>query len=318
MGESNAYLRPEVLGRIANLGLRARRVVEGVISGQHRSPMHGLDVEFASYREYAPGDDLKRLDWRVYGRSNRYYIKQYEEESNLRATILMDASASMAYPRHFPRHFPRFGSRARSEADLSMTKYDYAATVAASLAALLVRQRDAVGLAMFDDERREVIAPAATAAQLAKIVHVLEQANPQRSTRLGDVMLETAERLRRRGMVIIISDLLTDLDRFHEGLGRFQHQGHDILVVQVLHADELDLPFDGSVQFNDLESDADVFAEPRFFRRDYQQAMQSFCEDIARRCRGAGIDTIQLRTDMDLGLALSHFLFVRSRITRRT
>src|SRR5580693_9743461 len=162
-----SLLDPVILARITSLGLRAQRVVEGSISGLHRSPLHGVSVEFADYREYSPGDDLKRLDWRAYARSNRFQIKRYEEESNLRATILLDASASMRYGRG------------------AMTKFDYAATLAASLAALLVRQRDAVGLVVFDQEERAWLRPAATQSQLSKIIDVIEKTKPDRTTELA-------------------------------------------------------------------------------------------------------------------------------------
>src|SRR4051812_1134629 len=213
-----SYLVPEILARIARLGLRAQRVVEGTISGLHRSPLHGLSVEFADYREYAPGDDLKRLDWRAYARSERYVVKRFEEESNLRATILLDASRSMKYA-------------ARNRA---MSKFDYAATLAASLAALCVKQRDAVGLALVDQQERTWLRPAATQAQLARIIDALEHATPDRQTELGAVIHRVADQIRSRGLVIVISDLLTDLDALYSGLGRLQHQGHEILVFQIL------------------------------------------------------------------------------------
>src|SRR5215475_15890941 len=193
MAESPKYSDPEVLARIAGLTLRASRVVEGTVSGLHRSPFHGFNVEFAEYREYSPGDDLRQLDWRVLGRTDRFYIKQYEEESNLRATIVMDASASM-----------RYGSGA-------MTKFDYAATLAASMATLLVEQQDPVGLALFDREERLTLRPAATQAQLAHIIGQLEEARPDRETELGAVLKTLGEQLKKRALVIIISDLLTDL-----------------------------------------------------------------------------------------------------------
>jgi uncharacterized protein (DUF58 family) len=202
MNESRKYSDPEVLARIAGLTLRASRVVEGTVCGLHRSPFHGFNVEFAEYREYSPGDDLRRLDWRVLGRTDRYYIKQYEEESNLRATIVLDASASM-----------RYGSGA-------MTKFDYAATLAASLATLLVEQQDPVGLALFDSQQRTVLQPAATQAQLTHIIHHLEDARPDRQTELGTVLQTLSGQLKRRGLIVIVSDLLTDLESFYDGLAR--------------------------------------------------------------------------------------------------
>src|SRR5215510_9526053 len=181
MATSPKLSDPEVLARIAGLTLRARHVVEGTISGMHRSPFHGFDVEFAEYREYSPGDDLRRLDWRVLGRTDRFYIKQYEEESNLRATLVMDASASM-----------RYGSGA-------MTKFDYSATLAASLATLLIEQQDPVGLALIDTQQRQTLPPAATQAQLAQIMHQLEDALPDRETQLGPVLQTLAGQLKKRG-----------------------------------------------------------------------------------------------------------------------
>jgi uncharacterized protein (DUF58 family) len=295
MAESHKYSNPEVLARIAGLSLRATRVVEGTVSGLHRSPFHGFNVEFAEYREYSPGDDLRQLDWRVLGRTDRFYIKQYEEESNLRATIVMDASASM-----------RYGSGA-------MTKFDYAATLAASLATLLIEQQDPVGLALFDREERMTLQPAATQAQLAHIIDQLERAKPDRETDLGMVLQTLAGKLKKRGLVIIISDLLTDLESFYSGLARLEYTGNEILVFQVLDKDELDLPFDDLVLFRDIEGNEELFAEPWGFRKAYCKAMEEFVSEIQDTCGSRGIDHLLLRTDNDLALALSHYLHRRER-----
>jgi uncharacterized protein (DUF58 family) len=257
MPTKSSYLDPVVLSSIHNLGLRAQRVVEGTISGLHRSPLHGVSVEFASYREYAPGDDLRRLDWRAYARSNRHFVKQYEEESNLRATILLDASASMKY------------------GEGPMTKFDYAATVAASLASLCVHQRDAVALGIFDSSERVFLRAAATQAQLAKIIDVLDRSKPERESDLGGVMNQVCDKIKRRGVVIVISDLLVDLDSFYKSLGRLQHNGHEILVFQILDDDEIELPFGDSVLFKDIEGTEQLFAEPWAFRKAYKQAMET-------------------------------------------
>jgi uncharacterized protein (DUF58 family) len=291
-----SYLDPKILARIVPLGLRAQRIVEGSISGLHRSPLHGVSVEFSNYREYAPGDDLKRLDWRAYARSNRFHIKLYEEESDLRATLLLDASRSMRYGRG------------------AMTKFNYAATLAASLAALLVKQRDAVGLAVFDDAERVWLRPAATQAQLAKIMETLESAQPDRPAELHVAMNKVASQIKRRGVVIIISDLLTDLDLFYDGLSRLRHEGHEILIFQVLDADEIELPFQDSVLFRDIEGGAQaeqLFAEPWAFRKAYKAAMEQFIAEIKSRCHNTGIDHLLLRTNDDLGTALSHYLHGR-------
>lgn len=295
MADWSEYLKPDVLARISRLGLRAERVVQGTLSGLHRSPLHGASVEFADYREYAPGDDLKRLDWRAYARSDRFYIKRFEEESNLRCTVLLDASASMKYGRH------------------AMTKYTYAATVAASFGALLVKQRDAVGLCVFDSAPRVTMRHAATQSQLHKILDVLERTTPDRTTELGAVLQQIAEQIPGRGMVVVISDLLCDLDHFYRSLGRMQHRGHEIMVLQVLDADEIELPFNDSVLFKDIEGAEELFAEPWAFRKAYKHAMEEFIAEVGQRCRFCGIDHLLLKTSDDLGLALSHYLHKRQR-----
>jgi uncharacterized protein (DUF58 family) len=293
MAASPKYSDPEVLARVAGLMLRARRVVEGTVSGLHRSPFHGFNVEFAEYREYSPGDDLRQLDWRVLGRTDRFYIKQYEEESNLRAMLVLDASASM-----------RYGSGA-------MTKFDYAATLAATLATLLVDQQDPVGLALFDSQERMILQPAATQSQLAHIIGQLESAKPDRQTDLGAVLKALGGKLRKRGMVIIISDLLTDLDSFYDGLARLQYLGNEVLVFQVLDKDELDLPFNDLVLFRDIEGQEELFAEPWAFRKAYCKAMETFVAEVKDTCGCRGIDHLLLRTDDDLALGLSHYLHRR-------
>jgi uncharacterized protein (DUF58 family) len=295
MSKSQTYADPDVLASITNLTLRARRVVEGTISGLHRSPFHGFSVEFAEYREYAPGDDLKRLDWRVFGRTDRYYIKEYEEESNLRAMIVMDASASM-----------RYGTR-------PMSKFDYGATVAASLATLLVQQQDPVGLALFDSQPRKVIPPAATQAQVVRIIGELENSRPDRETDLGASLRTLSEQVKQRGLVIVVSDLLTNLDAFYDGIARLQYRGHEIIVIQILDRDELELPFNDNVLFHDIEGTEELFAEPWAFRNAYRAAMQDFIAGVAGGCGSRGIDHLLMVTDEDLGVALSHYIHWRAR-----
>lgn len=296
MTQTPNYSDPEVLARIAGLGLRARRVVEGTISGLHRSPFHGFNVEFAEYREYSPGDDLRRLDWRVFGRTDRYYIKQFEEESNLRSTIVLDASASMRYGRG------------------PLNKFDYAATVVAALATLLVGQQDPVALALFDSQQRTLLPPAATQAQLVRIVEELESSRPDRQTQLGPVLQTLSDKLSKRGLVIVVSDLLTDLEPFYDGLSRLQYRGHEIMVLQVLDRDELELPFDDLVLFKDIEGSEELFGEPWVFRNAYRAAMREFIDCVREHCGARAIDYLLLRTDENLGAALSHYLHSRERM----
>jgi uncharacterized protein (DUF58 family) len=288
------YSDPDAIAQISDLVLRSRRLVEGAISGQHRSPFHGFNVEFAEYREYTPGDDLRRLDWRVFARSDRHYIKQYEEESNVRVTFVVDASNSMNY---------------RGTAPLS--KFDYGATLVVSLAMMLVRQQDPVGFVLFDEAATEILPPAATQAQIMVMSELLEKCQPARKTELGGLLRSLCDRLRRRNMLVIVSDLFTDLEAVYEGLNRLRFLGHEVLVMQVLDRDELELPFDGPTIFHDIEGTDELFAEPWAFRKSYQKAMTDFLATVARECGDRGYDHVRFITDEPLSNSLSYFLHAR-------
>ncbi len=300
MPPSRKYSDPDAIARIADLALRSRRLVEGAINGMHRSPFHGFNIEFASYREYTPGDDLRRLDWRVFARSDRHYIKQYEEESNVRITFLVDASASMKY-------------RGRA-AELS--KFDYASTLVVALSMLLTRQQDPVGLVLFDEAATKVLPPNATQSQVAVIADLLEGCEPARKTELGGLLQSVTGQLRRRSVLVIVSDLLTDLDSVYDGLNRLRFHGHEVLVMHVLDRDELELPFDGPTIFRDIEGEEEVFAEPQSFRRAYRQAMAEFLEGVRKECGNRGYDHVRFLTDEPLGEALSLFLHSREQVAR--
>jgi uncharacterized protein (DUF58 family) len=295
MPPSRAYSDPDAIAQIADLMLRSRRLAEGGISGQHRSPFHGFNIEFAAYRDYTPGDDLRRLDWRVFARSDRHYIKQYEEESNVRVTFVVDASASMNYR----------GSRA------VLSKFDYAATLVVSLAILLARQQDPVGLVLFDEEAGTILPPLAKESQVTVMAGLLRACTPARKTDLGALLRSLTDRVRRRGLLVIVSDLFTDLDSVYDGLNRLRFLGHEVIVLQVLDHDELDLPFDGPTVFHDIEGDEELFAEPGAFRKAYQGAIRDFLDDIRRECGKRGYDHVRFATDDPLGASLG--LFLRSR-----
>jgi uncharacterized protein (DUF58 family) len=292
---SRKYSDPDAIAQISDLVLRSRRLVEGAISGQHRSPFHGFNVEFAEYREYTPGDDLRRLDWRVFARSDRHYIKQYEEESNVRVTFIVDASNSMNY-------------RASST---PLSKFDYGATLVVSLAMMLVRQQDPVGFVLFDEAATTILPPAATQAQIMVMSGLLEKCQPSRKTELGGLLRSLCDRLRRRNMIVIVSDLFTDLESVYDGLNRLRFLGHEVLVMQVLDRDELELPFDGPTIFHDIEGTDELFAEPWAFRKSYQKAMTEFLTTVARECGNRGYDHVKFLTDEPLGRSLSYFLHMR-------
>jgi uncharacterized protein (DUF58 family) len=294
MPPSPRYSDPDVIAQVSDLTLRSRRLVEGAISGMHRSPFHGFNIEFAEYRDYTPGDDLRRLDWRVYARSDRHYIKQYEEESNVRVTFVVDASASMNY---------------RGSAVLS--KFDYAATLVVSLAMLLTRQQDPVGLVLFDEKANTVLPPNATQSQVLVMSGLLERCVPARKTELGGLLRTLTDQSKRRSLMIVVSDLFTDLDLVYEGLNRLRFLGHEVLVLQVLDRDEMELPFDGPTVFRDIEGEEELFAEPWAFRRSYQKAMNEFLDGVRQECGKRGYDHIRFLTDEPLGAALSSFLHAR-------
>jgi uncharacterized protein (DUF58 family) len=300
MPPSQAYSDPDAIARISDLTLRSRRLAEGGISGQHRSPFHGFNIEFAAYRDYTPGDDLRRLDWRVFARSDRHYIKQYEEESNVRVTFVVDASASMNYQ----------GKRS------ILNKFDYASTLVVTLAMLLARQQDPVGLVLFDEAAGTILPPSATQSQVTVMSGLLQACKPARKTELGGLLRSLTDRLKRRGLLVIVSDLFTDLDAVYDGLNRLRYLGHEVLVLQVLDPDELDLPFDGPTVFHDIEGDEELYAEPGAFRKAYQRAMTDFLGEIKRECGSRGYDHVRFQTHEPLGAALGLFLRAREESAR--
>lgn len=294
------YLNPEVVGRITGIGFKTRQPVEGSIAGLHRSPLHGLSPEFADYRSYTPGDDLKNLDWKAYARSDRFYIKRFEEESNLRAVFIIDSSASMKYGA------PEF------------SKYDCAATIAVSLSAVLLKQRDAVGLAILNDRVQEDLKTGGTPSHLAKFIEVLQRTELIGETDIGPAVSQVADQIHRRGVVVVLSDLLTPLDPFYESLGKLQHAGHEVIVVHILHRDEMEMPFKDSVIFKDIEGEEEIFAEPWAFHKAYQAAMEEFTQETRQRCQYCGIDYLQVLTDENLGTVLSSYLHNRQYARSKT
>jgi len=290
------YLDPKTLTKISRLDIRARLVVEGFVTGLHRSPYHGFSVEFAEHREYVPGDDIKHIDWKVYARSDRYYIKQYEEETNLTATILLDGSESMKY-----------------QSDPSLpSKLDYACTVAASLLYLILRQRDAVGLVTFDEEIRKFIPPASSPSHRNLMLNALENVTPNERTSLGPVLHTMADRVKRKGLVILISDLLDDPEKVISGLRHFRHRRHEVIVFHVLDHAERTFPFNSMTRFEGLEQLGHVICDPGALRSAYLEELESFMGEIQHGCRTDRIDYCPLDTSQPLDVALTSYLATRS------
>ena len=290
MPDSRRFLHPDAIKRIARLELRARHVVEGFLAGMHRSPYFGQSVEFLQHREYAWGDDLRDVDWKVWAKQGRYYVKQYEEDTNLRCTLLVDVSNSM-----------RYGNG-------SMSKYEYGCTVAACLAYLALRQQDAVGCVAFDDDARMTVPLRTKRNHVDSIVKALDISSPQNKTDLYAILRNVVEKYPRRGMMILVSDLLVPRAGLFRGLRLLRSRGHDIIVFHVMDDDELDFPFTGPTRFEGLELPEHLSCNPRALREGYLAALGSYLEEVRRGCAAGAVDYSLLRTSQPLDAALAAYL----------
>jgi uncharacterized protein (DUF58 family) len=299
MPDSKRFLHPEAIRRIARLDLRARHVVEGFLAGMHRSPYFGQSVEFVQHRQYAWGDDLRYVDWKVWAKQDRFYVKQFEEDTNLRCTLLVDVSGSMQY-----------GSR-------GMTKYEYAATIAACLAYLVLRQQDAIGCVAFDETVRMAVPHRTRRNHLDSILQALEVSQPTNKTDLYPIIRHVAESYPRRGMVVLISDLLADRQGLFRGLKLLRSRGHDLLMFHVMDDDELDFPFSGPTRFEGLELPEQLACNPRALRQGYLQALGAFLEEVRRGCTAHQADYALIRTSQPMDAALVTYLNNRRSVRRR-
>jgi len=290
-----SYLDPAIIARLGTLELKARTIVEGFLSGLHRSPFKGFSVEFAEYRQYLPGDDLATLDWKVYARSDRHFVKKFEEETNLECHILIDVSASMGY-----------GSR-------GLTKLQYGSYLAASLAYLMHHQRDAVGLIAFDDKITEMLPARARPGHLTSLLVALDRLQLGSTTDVAKPLRDLAEAIRKRGLVVLISDLLDEPDRVIKGLKHFRYRGTEVIVFQILDPAELRFPFDRPALFRDIETRTEVLAVPGVVRQQYLEAINDLQERYRRELRSAGIDYVMLDTAVPLEAGLMSYLMTRRR-----
>ena len=295
MARERPFLDPAVVARLGTLELKARTIVEGFLSGLHRSPFKGFSVEFAEYRQYIPGDDLSTIDWKVYARSDRYYVKKFEEETNLDCHVMLDVSGSMGY-----------GSGA-------MTKFEYGACLAASLAYLMNRQRDAIGLMAFDDRIVSMLPAGARPGHLRNILVMLDRLALGKETNVSKPLHQLCDALTKRGMVVLISDLLDDPAAVIRGLKHFQFRGCDVIVFHVLDRDELEFPFERATRFEDLETTDEVMAVPGLVRAHYLEAIGGLIDRYRRELGAAGIDYTLLPTSQPLEMALLSYLSTRSK-----
>jgi uncharacterized protein (DUF58 family) len=288
--DSKRFLHPEAIRRISRLEVRARHIVEGYMSGMHRSPYFGRSTEFLQHRQYTPGDDLRHVDWKVWAKQDRLYVKQFEEDASMRATLLVDVSKSMQY-----------GSG-------PLNKYEYAATAAVSLAYLLLRQHDAVGCIAFDEDIRARTPVRSTQVHLASIVQTLDANPPREKTDPGAVLRSLAEENYRRGLVIVVSDLLGDVGSTLRGLRLLRQRGHDVLVLHIMDDDELDFPFDGPTRFEGLELPQHLNCNPRALREGYLEAVGRFVSSLRHGCARDAVDYELIRTSAPMDAALAAFL----------
>jgi len=292
------YLEPDALARLGRMNIVAKYVVEGFITGLHRSPYKGFSVEFAEHREYLPGDDIKDIDWLVYGRTDRFYVKQYEEETNLRSHILLDASGSMNY-----------------KADgAKLSKFEYGCYLAACLAYLLVRQQDPVGLVCFDEKIRTYIPPRCSTMHLNLILRHLEKLEPAKVTNISTTFHDIAEYIKKRGLMVIISDLFDEQRDVVRALHHFRHKKHEVIVFHIFDKWELEFPFKKLTDFIDMETNERIQVDPKYAREEYLKLINEFIESYKRDCSTSRIEYVQTDTTVPYDVMLLAFLARRARL----
>jgi uncharacterized protein (DUF58 family) len=292
------YLQPEVVSTIKNLELIAKFIVEGFLVGLHKSPYHGFSVEFSEHRQYMPGDNIRDIDWKVYGRTNRFYIKQYEEETNLKAYLILDISGSMGY------------------ASNKISKIQYATYLAAALSYLLIKQRDAVGLATFSDKIHRFLPPKSTSGYLQFILKELNEIKLERqTTNVSETLHELAEKIKRRGLIILLTEFLyEEPEKILQGLKHFRHYDHEILVFNILDPQDKLFDFKQDVTFVDMETGEKVKTQPFFLRERYRQRIDEFYDTLQKECRNVQIDFQNLLTDEPFDRALIRYMLKRKKM----
>jgi uncharacterized protein (DUF58 family) len=291
---SQKFLDPKTLAKIKALELMARQIIEGLVAGAHKSPYQGMSVEFAEHREYAPGDDIRHLDWKVYGKTDKFYLKQYEQETNLVCNLVLDCSESMRY------------------ASGETSKLFYGSQLTASLAYLVVHQQDSAGLVLFDDAVRHLLQPSSQPAHLKQILRLLAECTPSDvPSRIGAVLDELASRLTKRSVVIIASDCFEDVEGIVTGLKHLRYKRHEVVLFHLLDPAEIDFPFQSFTMFRGLERLPRALVEPRALRAAYQETFGAYLKQLMVACRSADVDYQRVRTDMPLDVVLSRYLAAR-------
>lgn len=302
MDDPRRYLDPLALARVRSLELQARLIVEGYLSGMHKSPYHGFSVEFAQHREYVPGDDLRHIDWKVYSRTGRFYLKQYEEETNLICWMLVDISDSMNYS----------SGAVDDNGRPLVSKYDYACMSGAAMAYLTLQQQDSVGLVTFDDQVRDFLRPSGQASHMKRLVQVLNTRSESREkTNLAAIFHDLAERINRRSIIMIFSDFFDDTEPLLAGLKHLRHKKHEVILFHVLDRAELEFPFQDATLFRGLEATPHLLTDPRSLREGYLEQFESFLHDVEHGAHSCDVDYRRLVTDEELGVSLTSYLSYR-------
>jgi uncharacterized protein (DUF58 family) len=297
MEDYRKYLEPEIISKISNMELRARFVVEGFITGLHKSPFHGFSVEFAEHRQYMPGDEIKYVDWKILARTDRYYIKQFEEETNLKCYILIDKSKSMNY-----------------SSGKNIKKIDYARYLAASLSYLMIQQRDAVGLISYDEKVNTFIPPHATQSYLKLILKELQTMSPGNKTGTANSLNIIAEQIKRRGLIIILSDFFDNPNEVINTFKHFTHNKHEVIIFQILDPMEKSFAFGRDAIFKDMETDEEITTQPFHIQKAYQSEMKKFLEFYKRECLLNHIDYTLMDTSTPFDIALMNYIMKRSKL----
>src|SRR5262245_44538850 len=294
MGAAEKYLRPEVIRQVGRLDLRAKFIVEGFLTGLHASPFHGFSVEFSEHRKYVAGDDLKDLDWNIYAKTDKFYIKKFEAETNVTGYLVMDLSASMAYTY-------------RQE----LTKFEYAICLAAALGYLMIHQQDPVGLVTFDTRIQACLPPRSKRTQLGTMLAVLSNLKPAGQTDVAHCLHQLAAMIRSKSLVMLFSDLLTDPGPVLESLYHLRHRGHEVILFHILYEPEVHFPFEGVIEFQDVEEDNRLTLDARYMRPDYLQSLAEFRNQFKEECARANIDFVPIDTSINFDRALMEYLVQR-------
>lgn len=296
MEDYRRFLKPEVISKLSGIEIKARLVVEGFIAGLHRSPYHGFSVEFAEHRQYMPGDPLRNIDWKVYGKTDRYFVKEFEEETNLKAYLLLDISGSMGYSSN------------------GINKLEYSSYLCAALSYLMLKQRDSVGLVVFDQKIKNYIPPKSTLSHLHNLLKELDKLSPSETTNISSTLHQMAERIKRRGLIILISDLFDQPAEIISGLKHFRHKKHEVIVFHILDPKEKSFAFEKEAVFKDLETKEEIMTSPWQIRKDYQDKLKELLNRYTLECRESMIDYVRLDTSVPFDRALFSYLNKRQKL----